>query len=94
MHSTSGQFCQRDFSINHDLFRGRGHAAQPETHALVALVHDSAASQVQVFGVTEDCLVEHAAIFHGATHDLGADDRRPVIGKGHGPTRYQAAHLS
>ena len=73
---------QGDFAVDHDLF-GRGrHAAQPQPHALEALVHDAAARQLQVLGMAEDRLVEHAAVFHGAAHDLGADDRRTVVGEG------------
>ena len=66
-------------------------AAQAETHTLKALVHDAAARQFEVFGVAQHRLVEHRAVFHRPPHDLGADDRRAVVGKGDGAAFDQTA---
>ena len=89
----AGQLGQGDVAVDHDLL-GRGrHAAQAQPHALEALVHDAAARQVEVLAVAEDGLVEHAAVFEGPPHDLGADDGRTVVGEGDRAAVDQAADL-
>ena len=70
-----------------------GMPRRPEPHALEAFVHDAAAGQVEVLAVAQDRLVEHAAIFERPPHDLGADDRRIVVGEGDGAPFDEAADL-
>ncbi len=89
----AGQLRQRDVAVDHHLLGGGRHAVQPQPHALEALVHDAAAGQVQVLAMAEHGLVEHPAIFQGAAHDLGADDRRAVVGEGDRAAFDQAADL-
>ena len=60
----AGQLGQGDVAVDHDLLGRRRHAAQAQAHALEALVHDAAARQLEVLGVAEHGLVEHAAVFH------------------------------
>ena len=43
--------------------------------------------------MAEDGLVEHPAVFQGPAHDLGADDRRAVVGEGDGAALDQPADL-
>src|SRR6516225_10137000 len=43
--------------------------------------------------MAEDGLVEHLAVFHRAPHDLGADDRRAVVGEGDGAAFDESADL-
>src|SRR5262245_38190342 len=78
----AGDGGQLDVAVDHDLFGGGGHAAQAQTHALDALVHDAALGQLEVLGVAEAGLAEHARVFEGAAHDLGADHGRAVVGEG------------
>ena len=93
MQPAAGQLGQVDVAVDHHLL-GRGrHAAQAQAHALEAFVHDAAARQLQVLGMAEHRLVEHAAIFQGPAHDLGADHRRAVVGEGDGAALDQAADL-
>ena len=88
-----GQLGQGDLAVDHHLFRRRRQAAQAQTHALEAFVHDAAARQVEVLGVAQHRLVEHRAVFHRPAHDLGADDRRTVVGEGDGAALDQTADL-
>src|SRR6266851_6235909 len=69
VNAGASQFGQDDLAEDHDFFRCGRHAAQPETHALEALVHDAAALQVVVFGMAEYRLIEHPAVVHRPPHD-------------------------
>ena len=62
-----------------------GMPGRPEDQRDQPLVHHAALGQLADFGVVQDRLVEHQAIFERPAHQLRIVDRRAVVAEGDGP---------
>ena len=89
----AGQLRQRDVAEDVISSATAGMPRRPSSHAHEPFVHHAAARQVQVLAVAQHRLVEHPAVFERPPHDLGADDRRAVVGEGDRPALDQPADL-
>ena len=91
VHPPAGRLGQGDVAAGHHVFGRGGHAGQPEHQRDQPLVHHAALGQLADFGVVEDRLVEHQAVFERPAHQLGIVDRRAVVAEGDGPGLDQLA---
>lgn len=78
----AGEAGEEDVAGDDGVFADGGPTAQAEDSAPVAFVDDAFIDQAVVLAMIEDGEVEHAGVFHGAAHDLGALDAMAVIGDG------------
>ena len=93
MQPAAGGFGQGDIAAGHHVFGHGRHAGQPENQRDQPFVHHAALGQFADFGVIEDRLIEHLAIFERPPHQLGIVDRGAVVAEGHGAGLHQLADL-
>ena len=93
VHAAAGGIGQRDVAGSHDVF-GRGrHARQTQDHRDEPFVHDAALGQLAHFGMIQNWLVEHLAVFECPAHQLGVVDRGAIVAEGHGAGLHELANF-
>ena len=93
MHVPLRQLRQQEVARHHDRLAGRGNALQPHPGRDRALVHHAVLEQVGVLTVLRHRDPERARILERTPHDLGGDDRVPIIADRHGAGVHHLTEL-
>ena len=78
----AGEFGQENVAGDNGFFADGRPAAQAESRAPVAFVHDAIGNERIILAVIENREIEHAGVFEGAAHEFVILDAFAVVGDG------------